>query len=299
MSFKDLKKASKGKFAALTQEVEKMSSGKKQGNVDERQWKLTVDKAGNGSAVIRFLPAPNGEDIPWVRIWDHGFKGPGGWYIENSLTTLDKQDPCSEHNSKLWNSGVESDKNIARDQKRRLSYYANIFVVKDPKNPENEGKVFLYKFGKKIFDKVNDLMNPVTDDIEDTVAINPFDIWEGANFKLRGRMVEGYRNYDACEFAAPSPLSDDEAEMESIWNQEYSLQEFLDPKHFKSYEELSTRLARVLGSGADATNESSDESPAPQRAAQSERPLPTAEADSEVVETGDGLDYFEALASEA
>ena len=217
-------------------------------NKDERFWQPEVDKAGNGSAVIRFLPSPKGEDLPWVRIWNHAFQGPTGkWYIENSLTTLNKQDPVSELNSELWNSGSEDNKNIARKQKRKLVYIANIYIVKDPAHPENEGKVFLYKFGKKIFDKIKDVMQP---QFEDEDPVNPFDFWKGANFKVKIRNVEGYRNYDKSTFDSVTALADDD-EMETIWNKQHSLQEFLDPKNFKTYDELKAKLETVLsGSGA-------------------------------------------------
>lgn len=226
-------------------ETNKLAKGTEKGGADDRFWKPEVDKAGNGYAVIRFLPAPSGEDIPWVRMFDHGFQGIGGWYIENSLTTVGKKDPVSEYNSMLWNSGIEANKEQARKQKRRLKYYANIYVVKDPSNPQNEGKVFLYQFGKKIFDKINDLMNP---QFEDEDPINPFDFWEGANFKLKIRNVESYRNYDKSEFETPSTLGDfEDEELETIWKQQHSLQEFVAPENFKSYEELQAKLNKVLG----------------------------------------------------
>ena len=215
---------------------------------DTRLWQPTVDKAGNGMAIIRFLPAPSvdGEDaLPWVRVFSHGFQGPGGWYIENSLTTLNQKDPVSEYNSTLWNSGIEANKEIARKQKRRLNYVANVYIVSDPSNPENEGQIKIYKFGKKIFDKITEAMNP---EFADETPVNPFDMWEGANFKLKIRNVEGYRNYDKSEFAEKSALLDgDDAKLEALWKQEYSLKEFLDPKHFKSYEVLKARLDKVLG----------------------------------------------------
>jgi len=300
MSFANLKKARKLDFSKLTEEIEKLNTINKGNNgnsADDRLWKLTVDKAGNGHAVIRFLPAPKGEDIPWVRIWDHGFQGPGGWYIENSLTTLGKKDPVSEHNSKLWNSGIESNKDVARKQKRRLSHYANILVVSDSANPDNEGKTFLFKFGKKIFDKVNDSMNP---EFDDETPVNPFDLWEGANFKLRARQVAGFRNYDKSEFDSPSALSEDDAEMEKIWNQEYSLQEFLEPKNFKSYEELNTRMTKVLGLEVEDGNSFDGvvDSPAPTRQSMDARSMPTAEADA-VGEEDESLSYFSKLADEA
>ena len=246
MSFDALKKNRSKSLDKLNSQLEKISSKGYSDPNEGKFWKPQRDKAGNGFAIIRFLPAPNGEEMPFVRIWDHGFQGPGGWYIENSLTTINQDDPVSEYNSKLWNSGVDADKDQARKQKRRLKYTANIYVVKDSANPENEGKVFLYQFGKKIFDKLNDLMNP---QFEDEDPVNPFDLWEGANFRLKIRQFEGYPNYDKSEFDAPSPLSDDDAELERIYNQEHSLQELIDPKNFKSYAELKAKLYRVLALG--------------------------------------------------
>jgi len=243
MSFDALKKNRSKSLDKLNQQLEKISSKSYSDPNEGKFWKPTRDKAGNGFAIIRFLPAPDGEEMPFVRIWDHGFQGPGGWYIENSLTTINQDDPVSEYNSKLWNSGIDSDKEQARKQKRRLKYVANVYVVKDSGNPENEGKVFLYQFGKKIFDKLNDLMNP---QFEDEDPVNPFDLWEGANFRLKIRQFEGYPNYDKSEFDAPSTLSDDDAELERVYNAEHSLQELIDPKNFKSYAELKAKLYRVL-----------------------------------------------------
>jgi len=212
--------------------------------VDERLWKPVLDKTGNGYAVIRFLPAVDGEDLPWAKVWNHAFQGPTGqWYIENSLTTLGNNDPVSELNSAYWNSGIESDKEIARRQKRKLQYFSNIYVVSDPKNPENEGKVFLFRFGKKIFDKCMETMQPA---FEDETPVNPFDFWEGANFKLKIRKVDGYWNYDKSEFEAPSPLFDNDDAIEEVWKQQYALNEFTAPSNFKSYDELKTRLDMVL-----------------------------------------------------
>ena len=250
MSFNSLSELRKnrGNFDSLMKEVEKIANptNEKRGD-DERLWKPSVDKAGNGQAVLRFLPAPPGEELPWVRVYDHGFQGPSGkWYIENSLTTINKPDPLGELNSELWNSGIEANKEIARKQKRRLSYISNVLVVKDPSNPENEGKVFLYKYGKKIFDKIKDVMQPT---FEDEKPVNPFDLWEGANFKLRIRQVEGYRNYDKSEFDGNTPLDENEDKLEAIWKQTHSLAAFLDPSNFKSYDELKIKLNTVLGSG--------------------------------------------------
>ena len=245
-TFEALKNNRKSSFEKLTTELSKLSEKATFQNErdDDRFWKPDVDKAGNGYAVIRFLPAPGGEDVPFVRIWDHGFQGPGGWYIEKSLTTLGKPDPVSEHNSTLWNTGIEANKELVRKQKRRLSYYSNILVVSDPKRPENEGKVFLFKYGKKIFNKLNEAMTP---EFDDESPINPFDMWEGANFKLKVRKVEGYPNYDKSEFDIPAPLSKSDSSIEAIWNKCHSLQELLDPKHFKSYDELKSRLLKSLG----------------------------------------------------
>ena len=250
-NFATLKKSS-NTLDRLTKEIEKVNapaSDKKQG--DDRLWKLERDKSGNGSAVIRFLPAPaiDGDDaLPWVRYFDHGFQGPTGkWYIENSLTTLNQKDPISEYNSKLWNESTDDNswqRKQARKQKRRLHYVSNIYVVSDPKNPDNEGKVFLFKFGKKIFDKITMAMNP---EFEGDSPMNPFDLWSGANFKIRIRTVDGYPNYDQSLFDASKPLNSDDGELEKIWKREYSLQEFLDPKNFKSAEELQRRLDEVLG----------------------------------------------------
>ena len=227
----------------LVKQVEKMNSNGSKG--DERLWKPVMDKSGVGSAVIRFLPAPEGSELPWVQVWSHAFQGPGGWYIENSLTTLGNQDPVSEHNRVLWNSGSDADKDEARKQKRKLSYFANIYVVKDPANPENEGRVFLYKFGKKIFDKIMGAMQPEFDDDE---PINPFDFWEGANFKLKLKKVAGYWNYDSSEFARTSPLLEgDDDELEALYNKLYNLQDFVAPDQFKSYDQLKKRLDLVLG----------------------------------------------------
>jgi hypothetical protein len=247
-SLSDLRK-NRGNFDSLMKAVESIANPttEKRGD-DDRFWKPTVDKAGNGQAVLRFLPAPAGEELPWVRIWDHGFQGPTGkWYIENSLTTLNKPDPVGELNSELWNSGIEANKEIARKQKRRLSYISNVLVIRDPANPENEGKVFLYKYGKKIFDKIKDVMQPT---FEDEKPVNPFDLWEGANFKLRIRQVEGYRNYDKSEFDGATPLDDNEDKLEQIWGKTHSLNAFLDPSNFKSYDELKNKLSAVLSTGA-------------------------------------------------
>jgi len=245
LDFSSLKKSSGG-FDKLMKEVEKIATHhRNDSSKDDRFWQPEVDKAGNGYAVIRFLPPSAGEELPWVRIWNHGFKGPTGkWYIENSLTTLGKADPVSELNTTLWNSGIESDKEIVRNQKRRLTYIANILVVKDPAHPENEGKVFLYKFGKKIFDKIKDVMQP---QFEDEEPVNPFDFWKGANFKLRIRTIDSYPNYEQSLFDVSKPLSDDDNDLEMIWKKQYSLKEFVDHKNFKTYEELKSRLDEVLG----------------------------------------------------
>ena len=242
VNFADLKKNRTDSFSKLNDQLQKLNQG--YNNDDGNFWKPEVDKAGNGYAVLRFLHAPGGEDMPLVRIYDHGFQGPGGWYIENYLTTLGQDDPVSEYNTQLWNSGIGSNKEIVRKQKRRLSYISNVYVVSDPANPQNEGKVFLYKYGKKIFEKLNDLMNPK---YPGETAVNPFDLWEGANFQLKIRNYEGYRNYYKSEFASPAPLMKDDAAMEEVWNSQHSLKELVDPKNFKPYAELKAKLYKVLG----------------------------------------------------
>ena len=253
MSFASLKKASSAgnTFARLTKEIEKLNQPQAGSGADERLWKPELDKSGNGYAVIRFLPAPDGEELPFAKVWSHAFKGPGGqWYIENSLTTLGKQDPVSEYNTELWNAAGEGspERAQARAQKRKLSYYSNIYVVSDPAHPENEGKVFLYKYGKKIFDKLVEAMQPA---FADETPIDPFNFWKGADFKLKIRKVDGYWNYDKSEFAAPGVLGGfDDDKLENIWSQGYSLAEFEDTKNFKSYEQLQARLNLVLGKSA-------------------------------------------------
>ena len=249
MSFENLKR-NRDQISKLVSAAEKVNGNTDtKSYADERIWKPTVDKAGNGYAVIRFLPAPEGEELPWVRYWDHGFKGPTGlWYIENSLTSIGQNDPVGELNSRLWNSGIESDKEKARTQKRRLHYVTNIYIVSDPSNPDNEGKVFLYKFGKKIFDKIMDVMQPA---FQDETPINPFDFWEGANFKLKIRNVEGYRNYDKSEFDSASQLAEDD-QLESVYGKMHSLKEFTEPSNYKTYDELKAKLMRVLGEEATA-----------------------------------------------
>jgi hypothetical protein len=249
-SFDALKKNRSNSLDKLNSQLEKITTKSYSDPNEGKIWKPTRDKAGNGFAIIRFLPAAAGEEMPFVRIWDHGFQGPTGlWYIENSLTTLNADDPVSEYNSKLWNSGIDSDKEQARKQKRRLKYFANVLVVKDSANPENDGKVFMYQFGKKIFDKLNDLMNP---QFEDENPVNPFDFWEGADFRLKIRKVEGYPNYDKSEFDDPTPIADDDSEIETIWNQQHKLQDLLDASNFKDYNDLKAKLHRVLAVNEDA-----------------------------------------------
>jgi len=301
----DLRK-SRGGFETLMKEVEKIANPQSESRgADDRYWQPEVDKAGNGYAVIRFLAPPKGEDLPWVRIWNHGFQGPAGkWYIENSLTTLGKADPVSEYNTELWNSGSEANKEIARKQKRKLSYVVNILVVKDAAHPENEGKVFLYKFGKKIFDKIKDIAEP---QFEDEKPINPFDFWEGANFKLKIRNVEGYRNYDKSEFDGISAISEDDSEIEKIWSSQHSLVQFLDPKNFKSYDELKKKFEMVMGlNGAStaavkpAADVDLDEDYTPVRATPKAEKAPVKVPAKEVDfdDDDDSLSYFAKLAED-
>ena len=237
-------KRSRSNLDALTKELSGVVSNQsKQSYVDDRFWKPELDKTGNGYAVLRFLPAVKDEDLPWVKMWSHAFQGPGGWYIENSLTTLNQKDPVSEENSRLWNTGIEADKEIARKRKRKLSYFANVLIVSDPKHPENEGQVKLFKFGKKIFDKITDKMQPA---FEDEKAINPFDFWEGADFKLKIRKVDGFWNYDKSEFDSTKEIADNDEAIEGIWSKQYPLKPFLEESNFKSYDELKSKLDKVL-----------------------------------------------------
>jgi len=300
MSFAKLKKQSKlGSLTAkLVKEVEKMNNNGTSG--DDRLWKLDVDKSGNGYAVIRFLPAPDGEDLPFVKLYSHAFQGPGGWYIENSLTTLGQKDPVSEYNTQLWNNGTDHGKETARKQKRKLTYTSNIYVVKDPANPENEGKVFLFKYGKKIFDKLTAAMQP---EFEDEEAIDPFDFWQGANFKLKAKNVAGYRNYDSSEFAAVSPLLDDDDALEAIWKKEISLAEIVATDQFKTYEDLKRRLDYVLGNTAPRQDaEVEDEVEIIERERAEQEVTAAANSTSRSVTTDededDALSYFAKLAEE-
>ena len=298
MSFATMKK--QNSLDSLLGAAQKESAPQeKKSYVDERLWKPTMDKSGNGYAVIRFLPACEGEDLPWAKVWNHAFQGPTGqWYIENSLTTLGNNDPVSEYNSKLWNSGVESDKETARKQKRKLQYFANIYVVSDSANPQNEGGVFLYRFVKKIFDKVMEAMQPA---FEDYSPINPFDFWNGANFKLKLRKVDGYWNYDKSEFEGVSALSEDDDVLEGIYKKQYSLNEFTAASNFKSYDELKTRLDMVL-SGTVAANTTvqtlmEDEPTASLTVDTKETPAPTVTVSADDNED-DAMSYFEKLADE-
>ena len=286
MSFADLKKKS-GSFEKLQTELEKVNNPVTS-FADDRFWKPELDKSGNGYAIVRFLPQPGGEDLPWCKIWSHAFNGPGGWYIENSLTTLQKKDPVSEYNTELWNSGVEANKEIARKQKRILKYYSNILVVNDPKHPEYEGKVFLYRYGKKIFDKLSEIMTPAFDD---ETPMNPFDFWKGANFKLKIRKVDGYWNYDKSEFEAASELYDGEdTKLEELYSNLHGLKQFLEADNFKSYDDLKTKLNRVLtGSSVVGTVETFS-SPKPKQA---ETEIKVEEEDKD-----ETLSYFAKLADE-
>jgi hypothetical protein len=291
-SFANLKR-NRSSLEKLSKAVEATQSSGEGSKDDNRFWQPEVDKAGNGMAVIRFLPAPgvDGDDaLPWVRVFSHGFQGPGGWFIDNCLTTLNDKCPVCEHNNTLWNSGIEANKDVARKQKRKLSYVANILVISDPSNPENEGQVKLFKFGKKIFDKITEAMNP---EFADETPVNPFDMWEGANFKLKIRNVEGYRNYDKSEFADKSALFDgDDEKLESLWKKEYSLKEFTDKKNFKPYDQLKSRLDKVLGFDGASVPKTKAEDFVPTLSPDLEdTPFDAAKSSGD-----DELDYFKSLA---
>ena len=295
MDFESLKKSSSN-FDAITKALEtKMTPENQQSNnkyQDDRLWKPELDKTGNGYAVLRFLPASNGEEMPWQRVWTHAFQDKGGWFIENSLTTLNQKDPVSEENTRLWNTGIDSDKDIARKRKRKLSYYANVYVVSDPKHPENEGQVKLYKFGKKIFDKITEAMQPA---FEDEQAINPFDFWKGANFKLKIRKVDGYWNYDKSEFEGVTPLKESDDDIKAIWEKQYPLKPFVDPSNFKTYDELKEKLNRVItGTQSTATVDSVDLPPQTTTAVE----MPKVSESTPASEDDDTLSYFSKLADE-
>ena len=295
MDFESLKTSSSG-FDKLTKALEENLSPEDSKNKnkyqDDRLWKPELDKTGNGYAVLRFLPATQSEDMPWVRLWSHAFQGPGGWYIENSLTTLGHKDPVSEENTRLWNTGAESDKQVARNRKRKLSYYSNVLIVSDPTHPENEGQVKLFKFGKKIFDKITEAMQP---EFDDETPINPFDFWKGANFKLKIRKVDGFWNYDKSEFEGVSAIADNDDSIKAIWEKQYPLKPFLDADNFKSYEELKEKLNRVItGTKSTDTVENVDLPSTSTGTVQSKDSASTASAS----DSDDTLDYFSKLAEE-
>jgi len=291
-------KRSKSNLDVLVQELSKVAPPReKQSFADDRFWKPELDKSGNGYAVFRFLPAVKDEDLPWARLWSHAFQGPGGWFIENSLTTLNKKDPVSEANTLLWNSGVEADKEIARKRKRKLSYIANILIINDSKHPENEGQVKLFKFGKKIFDKITEAMKP---EFEDESPINPFDFWEGANFKLKIRKVDGYWNYDKSEFDSKTPIRPNDEAIEELWNKQYPLKPFLAPDNFKSYDELKAKLDKVL-TGVRSTGTAEDVAIPPAKSNNSPVVNETVDTSSTTTTDKDSdetLDYFSKLAEE-
>ena len=292
-SFAELKRSSQSSLDKLLQETNKLTSNSENSNRDDnRFWKPEVDKTGNGYAVIRFLPAPKGEDIPWVRIFNHGFQGPGGWYIENSLTTMNQKDPVSEYNSMLWNRGDDAGKDQARKQKRRLLYISNIYVVNDPAHPENNGQVKLFRYGKKIFDKLNEAMNP---QFEDEKPMNPFHFWDGANFKMKIRNLEGYRNYDKSEFDTPKAVLEDDDKLEQVWASQYSLQEFIEPNNFKTYDELKAKLDKTLGLSGMANTTTAEQTelttpPKPKSVTPAQAPMmPVPDSDT------DEMDMFKKL----
>ena len=298
MTFAALKKSS-GNFDKLQVELEKLNKPVTNSFDDNRFWKPELDKTGNGYAILRFLPQPEGEELPWVRLWSHAFSGPGGWFIENSLTTINKTDPVSEYNTELWNSGIESDKDTARKQKRILKYYANVYIVSDSKHPENEGQVRLFKFGKKIFDKITEAMNPAFDD---EIPLNPFDLWKGADFKLKIRKVDGFWNYDKSEFATPKPLLTDDKELEGVYKSQHSLKAFVEPSEFKTYDELKEKLHRILtGSGVGKTTAEVYTIGTASRDVTPTNPTPTrtdSNLGSTPSEEDDTLSYFAKLAEE-
>ena len=299
-SFAQMKNSRKQQLEKLSSSLKSNAPQESSGG-DDRFWKPEVDKTGNGFAIIRFLPVPANEDVPYIRFWDHGFQGPGGWYIEKSLTSINQKDPVSEYNAQLWATGLDENKEIVRKQKRRLHYISNILVIKDPAHPENEGKVFLFQYGKKIYEKIAEKIEP---QFEDETPVNVFDMWEGANFKIKIRQVDGYRNYDKSEFDNPSAISDDDDELETIWKKQHSLKQFVEPAQYKSYQDLKNRLHKVLG-----WNDSSFEEKAPVAKSAEEMFAPKQkEVKPKVVESDDspfgseddeeGLDFFKKMVEE-
>ena len=286
-------KKSRSNFDILTKQLEKtIEQPNKKSYQDSRFWKPELDKSGNGYAVFRFLPAIEGEDMPWVKLWNHAFQGPGGqWYIENSLTTLTKKDPVSVENTRLWNTGIESDKDIARKRKRKLSYYSNIYMVSDPKHPENDGKVFLFKYGKKIFDKITEAMSP---QFEDEKAINPFDFWEGSNFKIK---IDGFWNYDKSEFEPVSKLKASDEEIDKIWKSQHALKPFNDPSNFKPYDELKEKLNKVL-TGTRSTESVEDIDLPPVRNDMPKTSIKAVEKGGTSTDSDESLSYFSKLAED-
>lgn len=299
MNFKDLKKASNTNIDKLLTEMDKMKTGGAK-YIDDRYWSMPIDeKTGNGTALIRFLPISNGDKIPWVSLYSHGFQGPGGWYIENSLTTLGQPDPVSEVNTELWNTGIDANKEIVRKRKRKQNFIANILVLEDKKNPQNEGKVFLYKFGKKIFQKIQDALKP---EFETDKPVDVFDFWKGANFRMKVRKVEGYPNYDNSFFESSSVMFDgDEAKMESTWNSQYDLSDLVSPKNFKTYDELKARMNRVLGNtssaGPSVAAKPEKEAKAPKLASKKEEETPWITEET-AGEEDEALAYFKGLADD-
>ena len=296
MGFSDLKKKSKSGIEDLIKKMEDQTKTKDY--KDDRFWRPEQDKSGNGFAIIRFLPLVDGEEVPWVKVYNHAFQGPGGWYIENSLTTLGQKDPVGELNNMLWNSGLESDKDLARVRKRKLTYISNIYVVSDPANPQNEGKVFLYKFGTKIFEKIQEVMKP---EFQDEEPINPYDFWKGANFRIKIRKVGGYTNYDASKFDSQAPLSNDDAQLERIWKSQHALLPFLDSSNFKSYDELKARMQEVLGGdirGAAPTSQKTAEDIAEELVEKKPALKQKKQVEEDVDDESDALSYFQRLAED-
>ena len=293
MSFADFKKRSKNSIADLAEKMEKMDE--KKSYKDDRFWRPELDKSSNGYAVIRFLPGTETEHPPWAKYFSHGFQGPGGWYIENSLTTLGENDPVSEMNSRFWNTGIESDKDIARSRRRKTNYVSNIYIVSDPANPENEGKMFLYRYGQKIYDKIKEATHP---EFSDETAINPFHPLDGANFKLKVRKVAGYINYDKSEFSSPEALFDSEEQIEAIWDKQYALSEFTNASNFKSYDELKERLNKVLGDDIRSSAPVSNKTVEDTKVEDTGSTATESPSDSSDNEASDALAYFEKLASD-
>ena len=304
VDFATLKKNSGASaLSKLAEQVKKLNTNQNGGS-DDRFWKPTIDKAGNAQAEIRFLPAGGEEEVPFISLFEHAFQGPTGlWYIEKSRTSLGQgvADPVGEYNTELWNMSDNDDspsRKQARAQKRKLVYISNVYVIDDKGHPENNGKVFLYRYGKTIFKKISTSMVP---QFEDEESFNPFDLWAGASFKLRIYTEDKYPKYDKSTWGKVGPLFKDDEKIEAVWKQCHALQPFLDPSNFKPYDVLKRRLHQVLAINEDSTTAAPARRPAPKAVpadAGEDVPWDTSTSTAEpAVDDDDDMNFFRDLAA--